>query len=152
MAKMPSSPSHQSLMIGRGAGAGFEQPHARRIARLLHRGAGDVQREPLRGVEGGMLARRQMNLALDIFRPLDVFGIHRADHGEPAFGPPPRRLEHQRFEHWLPIVAVSPEIAEVPAARPRGGSIQLGIDRAVQNARHRSAVAALDEAQSRVRR
>src|SRR4051795_4967368 len=55
----------------RGARPGLEQANARRVTRLLHRGARDVQRESLLRIKHRMLAGREMDLPEDVPRPLD---------------------------------------------------------------------------------
>ena len=62
----------------RRGGGGLEQPHARAVAGPDHVGPRDVQREPARCVEAGVIGRGHMIDALDIYRPRDVVGIERA--------------------------------------------------------------------------
>jgi hypothetical protein len=133
----------------RSAGARFEQADARRITRLFHGDPRDVQCEALFGVKRGVFAGREVDFAIHIPGPLDGFGIHRADHREAAFRPPARRLEHERFEDGLAIVTVGSEVAEVPPAGPRRGTIQFGVDGAIEHACDGGSVPALDEAQRR---
>ena len=71
MSNNVSNPSHQSLITGNAARAGFKQAHAGRIAGPLHRVAGDVEREALRAVESRVLTRGQMNRSRHVGRPLD---------------------------------------------------------------------------------
>src|SRR3712207_7481236 len=54
-----------------------EKPHARRIARRPHVGAGDVEREILGAVECAVLGRRQVGRVLDVCRPLDIGRVDR---------------------------------------------------------------------------
>ena len=75
--KSVSSPSQTSEMIGVPQAAASNSRTLGRQPARDHVGAGDVQREALRGVERGVLGRRQMLDALDVGRPVDVAGILR---------------------------------------------------------------------------
>jgi hypothetical protein len=115
----------------------LEQSHRWRPARRDHVGARHVQREPRGGVEGGMIRRRQMVDPLDIGGPGDVAGILRTGDGEAPLGASVRRRDQQPFESRLAIGAVGAEIAQVPSRPLRQRAVGLGVDRAVERARHR---------------
>src|SRR5256885_16936120 len=53
-------------------------------------------------------------------------------HDEPAFWPFSCRRQHQSFQRGLPVGAVCPDVAQIPAARLPVRIIQLRIDRAVK--------------------
>src|SRR5437764_14915102 len=90
-----------------------------------------------------------MRRVVQVRGPDGVVGVLRPGEREASFRPGARRLRQQRLDGRLAIVAVRAEITEVPVGAARLGVVELGIDRAIQNARRRGAELALETAQRR---
>ena len=134
----------------RAAGRGLEQPHAGAVPGADHVGAGDVQGEAARGVEGRMVGRRHVLQPLDVGGPVDLVGVLRPGHHEAPLRRAAGGLEQQPLQRRLAVGAVGAEIAQVPARR-RVGQRPVGrrVHGAVQRARRRRAVAPLQQVERR---
>src|SRR5205085_8441656 len=105
--------------------------------------------EPLRVVEEPVLPRREVVPPPDVARPADGVGILRAGDDEAAVLPLARGADEEPVERRLAVGAVRPEVAEVPTRGALLGEVLLRVERAIQRARPRGPIAALDAAQYR---
>ena len=94
--------------------------------------AGDVQREPLRGVKTPVSGGRQVVDTVNVRGPGYALRILRPGYSKTAFFPLARGFQQQFLNRRLPILAVSAHVAEVvfDGAEVRG--VQIRIDRAVE--------------------
>src|SRR5579885_3215061 len=130
------------------AGGRFEQAHTRRIAGGDHEGPGDVQGEPLLSIKLAMQLRLEMKDAADVLRPANRRRVSRAGDGEAPLRPAAGGLDQKPVERGLAVVAIGPEITEIPTLLDRLGIVEPGINRTVESARHRRAEAGFDAPQS----
>lgn len=82
--------------------------------------------------------------ALDVGRPLQRFGVLRAGNDEAALGQLAGDGAEQALDSGLTIVAVGPEVPEIPVALADDRAIDLAVDRAVEGTRPLSPELALD--------
>src|SRR4051812_49452131 len=91
-----------------------------------------------------MVSGRQVLDLLDVRRPVDVIRILRTSDAEVEMRQATGRLDQQRLEGGLPVLAVGAEVGEVPVFPNVERRGWLGVDRAVQSSGPRRSGLALD--------
>src|SRR3546814_20253491 len=84
---------------------------------------------------------------LHIGGPCNACRILRTGYGETAVRHPCRDIDEQALKRWLAVDAVGAEIGQIPPLLDRPGPVGVRIDRAIESARGRSAMAPLDQLQ-----